>query len=57
MNQHYECRNDDWAVWADILSDGSKTYHVYGINECTRIEAINLESAIRIMDCLAENTA
>ena len=47
-----------WAVGHDILTDGSFGYHVHPVTEPDdRIEAVDYESAKRLVDCLDENAA
>lgn len=60
MPEYY--RQGDWAVGCTQLTDGSKAYHVFNTLDAESggatlylINTVNLESAIRIIDCLCEN--
>lgn len=57
-NDYQQYRKGSWIVLGSLLSDKSRVYRVLNVNECNDpIEAINLESAMKIADCLAENAA
>ena len=57
MYQHY--RTGNWVVLGERLIDGSEVFHICTVETIPgskiRIDAVNLDAAIQIADCLALN--
>lgn len=49
-------RKGNWIVMSECLTDGSRVYYVHnvGVND-SRIDAVNLNAAIQIAECLTKN--